>query len=73
MSEVVFYCLNTGRAFNSGIPAARDDLRSAAGIRLRCGICGNIHEFDFTAASICRYPALCRERKDCQRCGSCVR
>jgi hypothetical protein len=71
MSEVVFYCLDTGRAFNSGIPATRGD--GTAGIRLRCEICGKIHEFNFSAASICRYPALCHERKDCQRCGSCVR
>ena len=71
MSEVILSCLATGRAFNSGFEATRDDLRlipPKSKIRIRCGICGETHEFDFAAARICECPNFCRERKDCQRC-----
>jgi hypothetical protein len=71
MSEVIFSCLVTGRAFNSGFVATRNDLRfmpPKSKIRLRCGICGETHEFDFAAARICECPKLCHERKHCQSC-----
>jgi hypothetical protein len=69
MSEVILSCLATGRAFNSGFEATRDDLRfilQKSKIRIRCGICDETHEFDFAAARICECSNFCRERKDCQ-------
>ena len=45
MSEVIFSCLATGRAFNSGFVATHNDLRfmpPKSKIRLRCGICGEL-------------------------------
>lgn len=72
MSEIIFCCHATGRQFASGFVASRNDLQvipEAAKMRLRCAICGETHQFDFARIRLCECPRLCRERKDCQRCG----
>jgi len=71
MSELVFSCPATKRSFNSGFHGTDADLKlipTGKTLRLRCSICGELHECDFAAATICRSPNFCRERKDCQLC-----
>jgi len=72
MSELIFTCAWTGRAFNSGFKATRDDLQFAPPTlktRLLCRICAVTHDFDFAAARVCECPTYCRnQRIDCQLC-----
>lgn len=76
MSEVIFSCPTTGRSINSGFPIARDELHLlpfGTKRRLRCRICGEVHEFDFAdATGLCLSSNFCRERKDCQHCSFAV-
>jgi hypothetical protein len=71
MSRLILSCVKTGRAFNAGFEATSDDLRFVPPkwtARLRCKICGNIHEIYFAEARICERPDNCRKYKDCQGC-----
>jgi len=72
MGELIFSCATTGRSINSGFQTTRDELHLIAvgkKLRLRCRVCGKVHEFDFAAATgVCLSSNFCRERKDCQHC-----
>jgi hypothetical protein len=65
MSELIFTCARTGRAFNSGFRATRDDLLFAPPTlktRFLCRICGVTHEFGFAAARVGESPTYCRDQ-----------
>jgi hypothetical protein len=55
MSQLIFRCPKTKKEFDSGFQAKATDLMllpKGATIRLRCIVCGEIHEFHFAAARI---------------------
>ena len=55
MGDVIFRCEKTGQEFDSGFqanPRDVDVLPPDAKIRLRCRICGELHEFEFASAKI---------------------
>jgi hypothetical protein len=55
MAEVMFRCQKTGQEFDSGFRANRSDVKGLpdnSTIRLRCGVCGELHEFKFSDARI---------------------
>ena len=72
MGELIFSCATTGRSINSGFQTTRDEFRLipvGKKLRLRCRICGEVHKFDFAAATgLCVSSNFCRERRDCQHC-----
>jgi hypothetical protein len=55
MGQVMFRCPKTAKEFGSGFEANETDVKrlpEEAKIRLRCRICGDIHEFRFGDARI---------------------
>ncbi len=56
MGQLIFRCPKTKKEFDSGFQAKATDLTllpKGATIRLRCMVCGEIHEFNFAGARIC--------------------
>jgi len=55
MGQLIFECPNTGKEFASGFEANSADMKrwpTSAIIRLRCQICAETHELNFTDARI---------------------
>ena len=55
MGAVMFHCHKTQEEFGSGFQAQPGDLKFLplnATISLRCGVCGEVHEFKFADARI---------------------
>ena len=55
VGEVIFRCKKTGLEFDSGFQASPSEVQLLpvdAKTRLRCRICGDLHEFKFTDAQI---------------------
>jgi hypothetical protein len=71
MSHLVLSCAKTGKAFNSGLETTADDLRFVPPTwtaRLRCAVCGEIHDFKFAGARLCECPPKCPQYHNCQLC-----
>jgi hypothetical protein len=71
MSQLILCCDKTGRSFNSGFQAARDDLQFVPPswtANFFCRMCGKVHEFHFAEARICECPNKCAAYRDCQLC-----
>jgi hypothetical protein len=71
MSQLILSCAKTGRAFNSGFRAHRDDLRFVPPkwtAQFLCGICRHVHEFEFAQARLCDCPHHCPHNGDCDLC-----
>jgi hypothetical protein len=54
MSKLMFRCRRSGEEFDSGFRASLSDLNTPpadASVRLRCRICGELHEFNFADAT----------------------
>jgi hypothetical protein len=55
MGQLIFQCPKTKKEFDSGFQAKATDLMllpRGATIRLRCMVCGEIHEYNFANARI---------------------
>jgi hypothetical protein len=72
MGQLVLSCTKTGRAFQSGFEASRDDLGYVPPkwtARMMCGVCHHVHEFNFAEAQVCECrDDCCSQDGECQNC-----
>jgi len=55
MGQLLFRCPKTGENFDSGFEAGSSEIKllpAGAKFRLRCKICGELHEFRFADAKV---------------------
>lgn len=55
MGRLVFKCPQTGKDFDSGFQAGSSEVKllpAGAKFRVRCEICGDLHEFRFADARV---------------------
>jgi len=55
MGQLLFRCPKTGRDFDSGFQAGSSEMNlvpAGAKFKVRCEICGNLHEFRFSDAKV---------------------
>ena len=55
MGQLLFRCPNTGKDFDSGFQAGSAEIKllpAGAKFRVRCNICGELHELKFADAKL---------------------
>lgn len=55
MGQLVFRCPKTGKDFDSGFQAGSSEVKllpAGAKFRVRCEVCGGLHEFRFADARV---------------------